>query len=90
MANNLKRLASQRTDVFDDLTGAPAGSSAEEEGRRKKAATVALGVDSGPGTPGENGLAAPGTAGAAFGAAQKVNVEEQIARIHQKFANEKK
>lgn len=37
VANNLKRLASQRTDVFDPVTGQSI--SAEEEERRKRAAT---------------------------------------------------
>jgi splicing factor 3A subunit 1 len=37
IANNLKRLASQRTDVFDTTTGQPV--SEEELARRKKAAT---------------------------------------------------
>lgn len=37
MANNLKRLASQRSDVFDGVTGLPV--SEEEAARRKKAAT---------------------------------------------------
>lgn len=36
VANNLKRLASQRTDVFDPVTGQ--NISAEEEERRKRAA----------------------------------------------------
>jgi splicing factor 3A subunit 1 len=36
VANNLKRLASQRTDVFDPVTGQSI--SAEEEERRKRAA----------------------------------------------------
>ncbi|KAJ9641487.1 SF3a splicing factor complex subunit [Coniosporium apollinis] len=37
VANNLKRLASQRSDVFDGVTGLPV--SEEEAARRKKAAT---------------------------------------------------
>jgi splicing factor 3A subunit 1 len=36
VANNLKRLASQRTDVFDPVSGLPI--SKEEEDRRKRAA----------------------------------------------------
>ena len=36
MANNLKRLASQRSDVFDGVTGQPI--SDEEAARRKRAA----------------------------------------------------
>lgn len=36
VANNLKRLASQRTDVFDPVSGQPI--SKEEEDRRKRAA----------------------------------------------------
>lgn len=37
MANNLKRLASQRSDLFDGVTGQPV--TEEEAARRKKAAT---------------------------------------------------
>lgn len=36
-ANNLKRFASQRDDIYDGVTGAPI--SEEEAARRKKAAT---------------------------------------------------
>lgn len=39
VANNLKRLASQRTDVFDQVTGH--STNAEEEERRKRAAVPA-------------------------------------------------
>jgi len=36
VANNLKRLASSRSDVFDEVTGQPI--SEEEQARRKRAA----------------------------------------------------
>ncbi len=50
MANNLKRLASQRTDVFDGVTGQPV--SEEEQARRKKAA-----INSFDGNPDSKGQA---------------------------------
>jgi splicing factor 3A subunit 1 len=42
VANNLKRLASQRSDLFDSVTGLPV--SEEEAARRKKAANGYDGV----------------------------------------------
>lgn len=76
MANNLKRLASQRSDLFDTVTGQPI--SEEEAARRKKAAT---GYDGAPLEKGDR---------ARLEMMQNVNVEEQIRAIHQKFAAEKK
>jgi splicing factor 3A subunit 1 len=43
VANNLKRLASQRTDVFDPVTGQ--NISAEDEERRKRAAVQQQSTD---------------------------------------------
>lgn len=77
--NNLKRLASQRTDVFDPmLTGQATPLDPEEETRRKRQAV-------GPGVPGQS----PGLGG--IGGLpppplpQGINIEEQIRHIHQKF-----
>jgi splicing factor 3A subunit 1 len=47
VANNLKRLASQRTDVFDPISGRPL--SEEEQARLKKPATAPY-----PGAPGDD------------------------------------
>lgn len=70
VANNLKRLASQRSDVFDPVTGQSV--SEEEVARRKKAAS------SYDGQP-ENKDAAR------LAQMQNMNIEEQIRQIHQKF-----
>ena len=74
VANNLKRLASQRSDLFDGATGQPI--TEEEAARRKKAAT------SYDGTPLEKG-------DRRLEMVQNVNVEEQIRAIHQKFGEKK-
>lgn len=75
MANNLKRLASQNSDIYDGVTGQPI--SEEEAARRKRAAN---GYD---GVPLEKGDRAR------FEMLQSVNVEEQIRAIHQKFGDRK-
>ncbi|RKF62163.1 Pre-mRNA-splicing factor sap114 [Erysiphe neolycopersici] len=74
VANNLKRLASQRSDLFDGVTGQPI--SEEEQARRKKAA---IGYDGTPIDKGDRRL----------DIMQNVNVEEQIRAIHQKFGEKK-
>ncbi len=71
VANNLKRLASQRSDVFDGVTGLPL--SEAELARRKKAATSYDGQLEGAGAAGR------------IAQMQSTNVKEQIAAIHQKF-----
>lgn len=76
VANNLKRLASQRSDVFDPVTGQAL--SEDELARRKKAA-----VQSFDGNP-------DGKSSAQITHLQNVNVEEQIRAIHQKVANERR
>lgn len=91
VANNLKRLASQRTDVFDSVTGQPL--SEEEQARRKKAATQFSGV-----IPGVNdGSVGPGQAGASKAAltaqareknAQGKSIEEQLRYIQEKARRE--
>ncbi|KAL6917489.1 hypothetical protein ACHAPO_000687 [Fusarium lateritium] len=75
VANNLKRLASQRSDVFDPVTGQAI--SEDELARRKKAA-----IHSYDG-------AMDAKSQAQLGHMQNVNVEEQIRAIHQKFADKK-
>ncbi|TVY62230.1 Pre-mRNA-splicing factor sap114 [Fusarium oxysporum f. sp. cubense] len=75
VANNLKRLASQRSDVFDPVTGQAI--SEDELARRKKAA-----IHSYDG-------AMDAKSQAQLGHMQNVNVEDQIRAIHQKFADKK-
>jgi splicing factor 3A subunit 1 len=70
-ATNLKRLASQRSDLFDGVTGQPI--TEEEAARRKKAATS---YDGNPESKDAARLQQQ---------MQSVNVEEQIRAIHQKF-----
>ncbi|KAI1339269.1 Pre-mRNA splicing factor PRP21 like protein-domain-containing protein [Xylariaceae sp. FL0016] len=73
MANNLKRLASQRGDIFDSA-GQPV--SEEEQARRKRAAMNSF----------DGNL--EGRSQVQVTHMQNTNVEEQIARIHQKFARD--
>ncbi|KAK3996307.1 putative pre-mRNA-splicing factor sap114 [Cladorrhinum sp. PSN332] len=73
VANNLKRLASQRSDLFDGVTGRAV--SEEEEARRKK---VALNAYDGH---------LDGTSAAHMNQMQHINLDEQIRAIHQKFAD---
>ncbi|KAK4133459.1 Surp module [Trichocladium antarcticum] len=76
VANNLKRLASQRSDLFDTTTGQPI--SEEEAARRKKVALHAF-----DGNP-------DGKSQAHINHLQTFNLDEQIRAIHQKFATDKK
>lgn len=71
----MKRLASQRPDMFDGVTGAAL--TEEEEARRKKAAVSY-----------DGNLEAKEAARLA--GAQNVNVEEQIRNIHRKVAEQNK
>ncbi|CAH0014919.1 unnamed protein product [Clonostachys rhizophaga] len=73
VANNLKRLASQRSDVFDPITGQAI--SEEEAARRKKAAVQGF-----EGTPNAN-VPQPGM--------QSVDVNEQIRQIYDKYGERK-
>ncbi|CCC08725.1 unnamed protein product [Sordaria macrospora k-hell] len=75
VANNLKRLASARTDLFDAVTGQPV--SEEEQARRKKVA-----MHSYDGNP-------DGRSQAHINQLQTFNLDEQIKAIHQKFADKK-
>lgn len=69
VANNLKRLASQRSDVFDPVTGQAV--SEEELARRKRAA-----IEGHDGNPDGTLPARPG---------QGVDVGEQIRQIYDKY-----
>jgi splicing factor 3A subunit 1 len=74
-ANNLKRFASQRGDLFDGETGQPVTD--EEQARRKRAALNSFdGVLEGRSQTHITHL-------------QNVNVDEQIRAIHQRFAPQK-
>ena len=74
VASNLKRLASQRTDVFDPVTGREL--SAEEAERRKRAAV--------PAEP----AAAPAPAAPGAGDQNRsMDVQEQIRQIHERARN---
>lgn len=75
MANNLKRLVSQRGDVFDQATGQPI-LSPEEEDRRKRIAINSF-----------DGKMEYKTK-TQLNHMQSVNVEEQIRHIHEKFASD--
>ncbi|XDG07982.1 hypothetical protein ABKA04_007597 [Annulohypoxylon sp. FPYF3050] len=74
VANNLKRFASQRSDLFDGVTGQPI--SEEEAARRKRTALNSF--DGNPDSRNQPHMKNM----------QNVNVDEQIARIHQKFAKD--
>lgn len=76
VANNLKRLASQRSDVFDPVTGQAI--SEDELARRKKAAISSY-----------DGHTASKSQTQQMNQAQSLNVEEQIRAIHQKFSDKK-
>lgn len=76
VANNLKRLASQRTDVFDPVTGQAV--SEEEAARRKRAEFSAYdGVSGMPNQAALAGMSNPGE--------QSKDVQEQIRQLHQKY-----
>jgi splicing factor 3A subunit 1 len=70
VANNLKRLASMRDDIYDGATGMPI--TEEEAARRKKAATS------------YDGHPDPAKDTARVQAMQNMNVQEQLRRIHEK------
>lgn len=78
VANNLKRLASQRSDLFDGVTGQPI--TEEEAARRKKAAN---GYDGVP-------LDKNGDRQRMDPQMPNVNVDEQIRALHQKYGGDKK
>jgi len=76
VVNNLKRLASQRTDLFDPVSGAAV--SEEEAARRKRAEVSAYdGVSGMPSQAALAGMTQPGE--------QSKDVQEQIRQLHQKY-----
>jgi len=77
VANNLKRLASQRTDVFDPITGLAV--SEEEEARRKRAAVAYAGVP-GQNVPMPMPMPMPGMQG------QGLSIEDQLKHLREKAA----
>nr|POE89936.1 pre-mrna-splicing factor [Quercus suber] len=79
VANNLKRLASQRSDVFDPVTGQALSS--EEAARRKRAELNSYdGVSTMPANAATGMVPGHDTA-------EGPNVQEQIRQLHQKFGN---
>ncbi|KAB5547006.1 Pre-mRNA splicing factor PRP21 like protein-domain-containing protein [Coniochaeta sp. 2T2.1] len=80
VAHNLKRLASQRHDVFDPVTGQAI--SEEEQERRKRIA-----LNSFDGSKVEP-YKTKAQHGGGANPMQAVNVEEQIRHIHEKFAGD--
>jgi splicing factor 3A subunit 1 len=80
VANNLKRLASQRSDVFDPVTGAAL--TEEEQSRRKRAE-----LGSYDGTSSVPNQAALGAMGQLPGqqAPPGTDVQEQIRQLHEKY-----
>jgi splicing factor 3A subunit 1 len=70
VANNLKRFASQREDIYDGVSGM--NISPEEEARRKKAA---LSYDGQPD---------PAKDATRMAQMQSMNVQEQLRRLHEK------
>jgi splicing factor 3A subunit 1 len=97
VANNLKRLASQRADVFDQVTGLAVS---EEELARRKRAEIGAYDGNSPAVPGVGGYPPPsnGYTGAQLppGMApppgmgpgmERPDVQEQIRRLHEKHGN---
>ena len=96
MASNLKRLASQRTDVFDPISGQSID--AEELARRKRAERGAYdGVSGMPNSAALGGMGGAGSAGGGPGAGagsgaagneERVRgVQEQIRKLHERYNN---
>lgn len=82
--NNLKRLASQRGDVFDSSV-LPGAADPEEEARRKRMATGAGPV---PGVEGAPGMVPMQPVVGQSGAPphpQNMNIEEQIRHLHERY-----
>lgn len=78
VAQNLKRLASQRHDVFDPVTGQAIAE--DEKERRKRVALNSF----------DGAKAEPYKAVPPGNPMQAVSVEEQIRHIHEKFAGDGK
>lgn len=79
VANNLKRLASQRSDLFDPVTGQTI--TKEEEERRKRVEMGSYDGTQGAGVPGMVG-------GQQQQGQQPTDVQEQIRQLHQKYAGQ--
>jgi splicing factor 3A subunit 1 len=82
--NNLKRLASQRGDVFDSSV-LPGTADPEDEARRKRMAT---GAPPAPGADGVPGMAHMQPMVGPSGASphpQNMNVEDQIRHLHERY-----
>ncbi|OJJ84219.1 putative pre-mRNA splicing factor [Aspergillus glaucus CBS 516.65] len=82
--NNLKRLASQRGDVFDSSV-LPGAADPEEEARRKRMAT---GAPPAPGAEGFTGMAPMQPMVGPSGAPphpQNMNLEDQIRHLHERY-----
>lgn len=90
VASNLKRLASQRTDVFDaDASGGVGGG--EGEGRERKRVAMVAGYDSSmmAGSAASSSSASmpvPTATAMPMAPGQTVNIEEQLRRIQEKAA----
>lgn len=76
VANNLKRLASQRTDVFDPVTGMAVPGEGDRDPKRVSSST---GVDPATGMP----TMPPGMPGG-----NTTDVQEQIRQLHQRFGGQ--
>ena len=89
MANNLKRLASQRTDVFDPISGTTIDP--DELARRKRAERGAYdGVSGMPNSAALGGMGPgpgnPNASGGAGGNEDRVKgVQEQIRKLHERY-----
>ncbi|KAK3711833.1 SF3a splicing factor complex subunit [Vermiconidia calcicola] len=88
VAANLKRLASQRGDLFDPVTGEALGVSEEERERRRKVERRAY--DGVSGVPNQAALGMMGSAGEqgqqGQGGDRTMDVQEQIRLIHERAA----
>ena len=91
MANNLKRLASQRTDVFDPISGASIDP--EELARRKRAERGAYdGVSGMPNSAALGGMGpGPGSMNVGGGGPgsnedRVKEVQEQIRKLHERYS----
>ncbi|KAK4609182.1 Pre-mRNA-splicing factor [Fulvia fulva] len=83
VANNLKRLASQRADVFDQVTGQAL--SPEEQERRKRAELGAYdGISQAP-NPAALGAMGQPPPGAFPPGAQPTDVQQQIRQLHERY-----
>ena len=82
VANNLKRLASQRSDVFDSSIPGSTPVDSEEEARRKRMATGPPGYESAPGGGPQRPTVGPADAPPN---PQNLNIEEQVRRIHERY-----